>query len=253
MKPIQSAPKLTEQVYHAILDEICDGALPPGAHLVQEQLAERLGVSRQPVQQAMTLLKAGGIVVEVGAGRRGLCVAALDLTAMRHHYDIRSVLDGLAARGAARRAQNDPTVAADIETRGRTILSLGESALAGGAVAKQIQHDEAFHVLLYDVSGNPLLARTAEMHWQFLRRAMGDVLRHAESPRDIWRQHARILDAIVAGDAELAERRALDHIRLAADLLALHMTTASDREEQTPAAIDNSGQDASPTPIEHES
>ncbi|NIR59688.1 MAG: GntR family transcriptional regulator, partial [Gammaproteobacteria bacterium] len=77
---------LAEQVYQAILDEICDGTLSPGAHLVQEQLAERLGVSRQPIQQAIALLKADGLVEE--AGKRGVRVTPLDATAMRHHYEI---------------------------------------------------------------------------------------------------------------------------------------------------------------------
>ncbi len=53
---LQTAPSLTEQVYDAIVDEISDGRLAPGMHLVQEQLARRLGVSRQPVQQAMARL-----------------------------------------------------------------------------------------------------------------------------------------------------------------------------------------------------
>ena len=66
MKIIQPQPSLTEQVYDAIADEISDGALPAGAHLVQEQLAARLGVSRQPIQQAMALLKADGMVEEIG-------------------------------------------------------------------------------------------------------------------------------------------------------------------------------------------
>ena len=56
MKILKSQPSLTDQVYDAIVDQICEGALSAGSHLVQEQLAERLGVSRQPVQQAMALM-----------------------------------------------------------------------------------------------------------------------------------------------------------------------------------------------------
>ncbi|MDC1198805.1 GntR family transcriptional regulator [bacterium] len=87
MKPILAAPSLTDQVYDAIVDDICDGSLPAGAHLVQERLASKLGVSRQPVQQAMALLKANGMVEEIGG--RGLRVAPLDLTQMRQRYEIR--------------------------------------------------------------------------------------------------------------------------------------------------------------------
>jgi DNA-binding GntR family transcriptional regulator len=61
----------------AILDEICEGALAPGTHLVQEQLAERLGVSHQPIQQAMALVKSDDLFQRLGAC--GLYVAPLDV------------------------------------------------------------------------------------------------------------------------------------------------------------------------------
>lgn len=217
MKAIQTAPGLNEQVYQAIHDGICDGSLPPGEHLVQEQVAARLGVSRQPVQQAMARLKADGLVEDVG--KRGLRVAELDLGLMRHHYDVRAALDGLAARSAARRAHDDAAVASDIERRGRAMLAAGEAAVKDGDIAKQIRHDETFHTFIYSASGNPLVAPTAETHWRFLRRAMGEVLRYAEPPREIWREHAAMLEAIVAGDAADAEVLAVSHIRVAADAL----------------------------------
>ena len=217
MKPLAPPTSRAEQAYHAILDEICEGALPAGTHLVQEQLAERLGVSRQPIQQAMALLRADGSVEE--AGGRGLRVAPLDMRMMRHRYEIRAALDGLAARLAARRAASSPAIAADIEKRGGALIDAGRAAVAAGAVKRMIRHDVDLHGLLYECSGNPLLAAAAEPHWRFLRRVMGEVLRHAEPPEEIWRQHAEILDAVVRGDAAAAERLAAAHIADAADLL----------------------------------
>jgi DNA-binding GntR family transcriptional regulator len=218
MALIQTAPSLVEQVYQAVLDEICDGRLPPMSHLVQEQLAERFGVSRQPIQQAMALLRADGLVAELG--RRGLYVAALDLSLMRHHYEIRAALDRLATGLAAERVQHDPILAGDLAGRAEAILSRGRKAVAKGDTLEQIRADEAFHRLIYEASGNPLLSRTAEPHWRFLRRAMSDVLRHAEPPDSIWRQHTAILDAIAAGDRRRAEALAAEHIELAADMLS---------------------------------
>ena len=58
MSIIRTAPALADQVYEALVDDICSGRLAAGTHLKQEQLADQLGVSRQPVQQAMALLKA---------------------------------------------------------------------------------------------------------------------------------------------------------------------------------------------------
>ncbi len=100
MRKLPPRQTASEQVYHAIIDAVIDGSFAPGSHLVQEELAARLGVSRQPIQQAMAMLKADGIVEESGA--RGLHVAPIDLSTMRHRYAIRSVLDALAAASAAK-------------------------------------------------------------------------------------------------------------------------------------------------------
>jgi DNA-binding GntR family transcriptional regulator len=233
MKLLPAQPSLTQQVYDVIVDEICSGGLPAGAHLVQEQLAARFGVSRQPIQHAMALLRADGMIEEIG--RRGLQVTPLDLTLMRHHYDIRAALDGLAARMAARKALEGPKGEAGLAARGRAILERGEAAVAAGRVGEQVRADAAFHGLIYEASGNPLLARTAEPHWRFLRRAMGDVLRHGQTPQTIWRQHADILAAIVAGDAERAERLAIEHDILAADALSAALAGRDDRAARTGA------------------
>jgi DNA-binding GntR family transcriptional regulator len=207
MKLLKQTPNLGEQVYEALVDEICSGALPAGSHLVQEQLAERLGVSRQPVQQAMARLKADGIVEEIG--RRGLWVAPLDPELMRHHYEIRAVLDGLAARLAADRVRDG--AASGFRGRADEILAAGARAVSSGDTAGQVRQDRALHVLIYDMSGNPLLARTAEPHWRFLQRAMGEVLRQAKLPKEIWRQHAEIIDAIAAGRSDEAARLMVTH------------------------------------------
>ncbi len=215
---LQSGPSLAAQVYRVVLDEICDGVLAPGTHLVQEPLADRLGVSRQPVQQAISLLKADGLVEE--DGRRGVRVVPLDTARMRHHYEIRGALDGLAARCAAGRMSRDPELAQESGLQGHAILAAGVEAVRDGAIRELIRRDEEFHSFLYDLSGNPLVARSAEPHWRFLRRCMGEVLRRAESPDGIWRQHARILEAVLTGDAGAAESLTVAHTREAAERLA---------------------------------
>ena len=110
MKPLAPAASLVSQAYDAILDEICDGGLPAGTHLVQEALADLLGVSRQPIQQALLLLRNDGVVQD--AGRRGLLVPALDLEMMQHRYRIRAALDALAARLTAERCAASPATTA---------------------------------------------------------------------------------------------------------------------------------------------
>ncbi len=218
MKPIALQPGLADQVYQALLDAICDGTLMPGMHLVQEQLAAKLKVSRQPIQQALALLRGEGLVQELG--RRGLFVAPLDVTAMRNHYEIRAALDGLAARRAAELAASAKAIAAEIERGGLERIAAGTAAIREGDVAAMVQSDVDFHAYIYAASGNPLIAQAAELHWRYLRRVMREVLRRVEPAPAIWDQHRDILDAIVRGDPEAAEQRAITHVRRASERLA---------------------------------
>ncbi|MFM7760734.1 MAG: GntR family transcriptional regulator [Burkholderiaceae bacterium] len=90
MKALASQPKLVEQVHKAILSEIAEAKLKAGERIIQEQIAQALGVSRQPVQQALVLLKNQGVLIE--APGRGLQVAPLNLDVIRRMYEVRAVI-----------------------------------------------------------------------------------------------------------------------------------------------------------------
>lgn len=217
METLKPSTSIADQVYDVVAEEICTGQIAACEHLVQEQLAARLGVSRQPVQQALLLLRLDGLVERTG--KRGLRVAPLDMDSIRNHYAIRGVLDGLAAREAARCIRADVNAKRDLKARGLEILRRGEAAVAAKDVAEQVRQDAALHQLFYAASGNPLLAKAAEPHWRVLRRAMNETLRHGDLSQEIWRQHAEILDAILAGDSKVAEDLMTAHSLDAADSL----------------------------------
>ncbi|MEJ1161721.1 GntR family transcriptional regulator [Prosthecomicrobium sp. N25] len=232
MKPIATAPSRAEQVYTAIRDSICDGSLRPGTHLVQEDLAARLGVSRQPVQQAMALLKNEGLVLEKGA--RGLYVAPLDADATVHHYQIRLSLDLLAARLTAERAARSPDFARQLLSDGERILAAGERALAKGSHRDAVAMDVEFHSFIYEMSGNPLIVGAAEPHWYYLRRVMVAVLNYAERGPIVWKQHRDILDALAAGKADEACAMVKAHI-LGAEAAFLRVLPAVAPPDPEPA------------------
>ena len=225
MRALPSQPTLVDQVYEAILSEISAGKLAADGRLIQEELAESLGVSRQPVQQALLLLKRQGLLCD--APGRGLMVTPLDIDYVRNLYEIRGMLDGLASANAAARGRD----AAGED--GAAFIERGRAAVASRSIAKMIAADMDFHFFLYELSGNPLIAEASTMHWSYLRRVMGEVLLHGETPGDIWDQHAKILDAVVAGDAARAERLARQHISHASHTLAgrLTQTQHDDAEE----------------------
>ena len=101
LRQIECAPDLTEQVYERLLEAICIGELVPETRLTQQELAASLNVSRQPVLQALRMLRKDGFVID--SGRRGLMVAPLDARLIEQTYQVRAALDGLAAREAATR------------------------------------------------------------------------------------------------------------------------------------------------------
>ncbi len=219
MRTIESQPGLVEQAYAAILDSICDGQLPAGERLTQAEIAERLNVSRQPVGQALGLLKAQGFVC--GAGRRGLEVAPLSAELVRQQYEYRAAVDALAAAKAAERHTEADLV------QGRAILAQGRSALAEGALARVIEVETAFHGWIYETADNPIIVEVMKWLWAHARRVIGAVLEMpGDWPQRVWQEHLTIFHAIAASDAELAAELARAHVEAA----QLALTETIDRD-----------------------
>ncbi len=212
---LDATPDLVERVHGALVDAICDGSLEPGARVTQETIAAQLEVSRQPVLQALRLLKRDGLVVD--APGRGVVVAPLDAEWIAHVYQVRTALDTLAAHLAAlRRAVIDPR-----------LIDAGRRAARGRDIKAMVEADIAFHRAVYAASGNPLIGISAALHWVHLRRVMGAVLRSSREREAIWDEHAAIVDAIAMGDA----REAIRHIRSHADNASERLTA------ELPAAL----------------
>jgi DNA-binding GntR family transcriptional regulator len=211
MRPFDPEPDLCERIHDAVLDAICSGELKSGARITQEELASRFGVSRQPVLQAMMLLRREGFLVD--AGRKGVCVAPLDVEQAKNLYYVRAALDGAAARLAA--ARYTP----DLAYRGRLLLDVGRRAVAGGNIPSVIEADIDFHLFVYEASGNPLIAETAQPHWQHLRRVMAAVLSEDDLRVSVWDEHEAILRALEAGQVIEAEALCRNHTEQMADIL----------------------------------
>lgn len=215
MKALTIQPNLVEQVRDAILEEVASGQLAPGDRVIQEQIAQALGVSRQPVQQALVLLRNQGVLHD--APGRGLLVAPLDPQHVQHMYDVRAAVEGLAARRAAELNSERAAKA------GPALIDAGRRAVAGGSVAKMIAADIKFHEFICSLSGNPLIASTLDSHLTHTQRVMGEVLLRDEKPRDIWDQHAAIMQAVADGDGDRAEALARTHLTQAAGFMVARL------------------------------
>ena len=217
---IESSPDLVDQVYRSLLDAISDGSFAPGTRVGQEDIATQLAVSRQPVLLALRLLKKDGFLLD--APGRGVLVAPLDVDRLAQIYQVRSALDALAA-GLAARAH------AQVDAR---LISQGRAAARGNNVKAMMAADEAFHTAIYAASGNPLIAPSAQLHWQHIRRAMGAVLQVSTMRESIWDEHEAIANAIATGDEDAAVMVMRQHGTDAAENLATLLTDALQTQTQ---------------------
>nr|WP_311526554.1 GntR family transcriptional regulator [uncultured Ralstonia sp.] len=228
MKALAVQPNLVEQVRDALLDEIASGQLSPGERIIQEQIAQALGVSRQPVQQALLLLRNQGVLRD-GPGR-GLIVAPLDPDHVKNIYEMRAAIEGLACGLAAANG------AESARKQGAALIEAGRKAVASGSVPKMIAADIRFHEFLYQLSGNPLIAPAMATHLTYTQRVMGEVLVRDQKPRDIWDQHAAILEAIAEGNIQEAEHLARQHLTQASNFMVSRLRQrAQDSQSETDA------------------
>jgi DNA-binding GntR family transcriptional regulator len=209
---LETTPDLVDQVYCRLLDAISDGSLTPGERMTQEDIAARLAVSRQPVLQALRMLKKDGFLAD--APGRGLMVAPLDPDWILKVYQVRGALDALAARLAASQGLR-------IEPR---LIEQGRKAARGRNVRAMIDADLAFHTAIYAASRNPLIQESALQHWRHLRRVMGASLQDAKQRETVWNEHEAIANAIDAGDGETAARLIEQHAQRASEDLAQRLT-----------------------------
>lgn len=209
MASLAPPARLLDQTYRAILDAICDGTLPPGERVTQEGIAQRLGVSRQPVGQALAQLKSQGFLSETG--RRGLVVAHLDPVFFKAIYELRSAIEPAAARLAA------ASMTAESAAAGKLIIREGKRALRSGELHALVEADTRFHAYLYELSSNPLFSEVMGLYWNHLRRAMGEVLQAKGEARAVWQQHEEILEALAARDGSRAARLIQAHLDSAAE------------------------------------
>lgn len=226
---LDAALDLVERVHRSLLDAILDGSLAPGERLTQEDLAQQLAVSRQPVLQALRMLKADGLVMD--APGRGVQVTPLEADWMSSVYQVRAALDVLAARLAAQQRVALPAA----------LIERGRKAVRNKDVRAMIEADAAFHNAIYEASRNPLIAQSAHVHWRHIRRAMGAVLQRSALRAPVWDEHAEIAQAIADGDVEQAAMLISGHDqRASANLCRLltHTVPVSNSAGNLPGSID---------------
>jgi DNA-binding GntR family transcriptional regulator len=212
MQQATHGPALADQAYKIVLEAICGGRYALGERLSQAKIAQSLNVSRQPVLQALGLLKSQGFLCS--AGRRGLMVAPLDPDFLADLYEYRAAIDPLTAGKAARLCTPDRAA------EGCRILGQGDEARKFASLIDLSLADMSFHHWVYLVAGNRTVIETMNYYWNHTRHAMCAVLSMDDDwPNRVWREHAAIYAAIVDRNVELAEHLARAHVERASGAL----------------------------------
>lgn len=220
MTPLEST-NLIQQAYGRILEAIVDRSLPPGHRIRQSELAELLGVSRQPVSHALHLLHQQGLVAQ--SGRKGFQVTQIDPRRIRQLYEVRSVIDGLAARLAAQRIREDGTGRAELERA----LQAGCGADDSTPLSALIACDVDFHRAIYRLSANPAVEEMVAPQWLHMRRSMATILAELDYRASAWIEHEAIAARIMAADARGAESAARAHALTAGQFTEERLANAS--------------------------
>ncbi|HYH33143.1 MAG TPA: GntR family transcriptional regulator [Pseudonocardia sp.] len=185
---------LRESVYSAILDMIVSRNLQPGQHLVESELAVMLGVSRQPVREALQWLKNDGWV-DLRPGL-GAFVHTPTVEEADQLLAVRSLLETESARLAAKHATEDGVATL------RELCDRGHEALDTEDVATMVALNAELHAAVMKMSRNDVLVELAAQVDRRVRWYYTPVARHRG--KQSWSEHAALIDAIAAGDAERA-------------------------------------------------
>ncbi|MDO5648300.1 GntR family transcriptional regulator [Paracoccus sp. (in: a-proteobacteria)] len=193
-----------QSAYHRLLGDIRAGALPPGTRLRETELAERFGISRTPVREAIRQLETDGLVIH--QPRQGATIRRLDHAEIIELYEMRTVLEGTAARLAARMAL--PVEIAELRDINDALA--GEQA---GAAAQELNRQ--FHTALLGAARNRFLVKTINALQKTLLILGPTTLAEPMRAETAAAEHAAVIDALQARDGLAAETAMRAHIESA--------------------------------------
>ena len=204
IRPLQRPVPLRQSVYDALIDLIVGGELPPGQHMVETDLARQLGVSRQPIREALHRMEAEGWV-DLRPSQGAFVHVPTD-SEVDELLDVRALLEAETARlaaastGSARQAQL---------VRLREICREGQAAAEAGEFGVAVAANNAFHAEIAVMGGNATLAELADIvgrRVQWYYRMVAPARGHGS-----WSEHAEMIEAIEAGGPDRAQALARRH------------------------------------------
>lgn len=203
--PGAAGRSLADQAYETIKDRLVMLDIRPGEPLNDGLLAAELGMGRTPVREAIKRLETDHLLVSYP--RRGTFATSVDITELAAIWDIRSVLEPVAARRAAENAT--PAVRQEMKDVIERLLAVDESA---DAQSELMRLDMSVHRLIYRAAGNPHLEDVLIRYDNLSTRIWCLVIERLPGLSGHIVEHAALLQAIVDGDADRAAELALAHV-----------------------------------------
>lgn len=200
----RSAKTLRELAVERLRDAILDGQFRPGERLVERVLCERLGVSRTVVREALRHLETEGLVDVVP--QQGPAVARLDGEQAAQIYEIRAMLEALAARAAAERATR-----ADV-ARLRAANEEIQTAFSGGHGRDILRATSDWYELMFRIADKPMAWQVVQGLNARISQLRAVTVSQPGRAADAGAEMERIIAAIAAGDGDAAAQASFDHL-----------------------------------------
>ena len=211
IKPIPTAlqrKSLGDHVYESIRESIVTVQFEPGRMLFENELAERLGVSRTPIREAIRLL-AREELVEV-LPQRGTRVSFISEKKVKEVHFVREQLEMGAFRAAARLW--DEKLHRPIKDELLQLIQKQRLAALYGNYAAFLAHDESFHQVMMKATGNATLLQIMTQMRAHLNRIRYLAIEQRRNTDDIIQEHIELLEAVERHDEELVAARLAAHI-----------------------------------------
>src|SRR6056297_93378 len=187
--------------YARLMADIRAGTFRPGDRLTETDLAERLGLSRTPVREAIRQLESDGVVTHVA--RVGAVVRTLDYAEITELYEMRTVLEGTAARFAARAAS--VVEVAELE-------AINAEMRAADDAPKLYEANRQFHTVLLNAARNRFLVKSVEAVQKTLLILGPSTMEETSRAAEAIREHDRLIAALHGRDGGDAEAAMREHI-----------------------------------------
>ncbi len=210
---------LREVVFQTLRNAIIQGEFQPGERLMEITLANKLGVSRTPVREAIRMLELEGLVVMIP--RKGAEVANITVRDLKDALEVRMALEALSVRLACERITDEGK-----EELKKTCMAFKE-AINSKLVPAIVSCDEAFHNCIFDASGNKKLINMAHNLREQVHRYRVEYVKDFSYHDNLIREHDLITMAILKGDADTAEKVMNEHIYNQEQIVILNVTSAN--------------------------